>query len=85
MVPIRAETTRRCPFGARASTLRMKCTRQRCQVERKTLLAAALSPSWASEITAQKAGPEWLSLRRADLEPEHLTPAVAVTPQFIGG
>lgn len=41
-----------CFFGACASALRMKCTRQRCQVVPSTLAAAAFSPSWASEITS---------------------------------
>jgi hypothetical protein len=35
-----------------ASTLRMKCTGQRCQVACRTLAMAALMPSWASEITS---------------------------------
>jgi hypothetical protein len=30
----------------------MKCTRQRCQEACRTLAPAALSPSWASEITS---------------------------------
>ena len=39
--------------GTWASALRMKCTRQRCQVAPVRVRAmAALSPSWASEMTS---------------------------------
>ena len=43
-VAMKAETTRFPLFPAWVSTLRMKWTRQRCQVAFKTLEAAALSP-----------------------------------------
>jgi len=40
------------PFGTRAKTLRMKCTRQRCHAApRKTAAIAAFRPVWASEMT----------------------------------
>src|SRR2546430_12337046 len=47
-----AATTRRPCLPAWAKTLRMKCTRQRCQEACSTLATAALSPSCASEITS---------------------------------
>src|SRR3984893_7318879 len=47
-----AATTRRPCLPAWARTLRMKWTRQRCQEACRTLATAALSPSWASEITS---------------------------------
>ena len=49
-VAMKAETTRRPLRPAWASTLRMKWTRQRCQVAFITLATDALMPSWASEI-----------------------------------
>lgn len=52
MVAIRAETMRRWPAGACTSTLRMKCTRQRCQVAEITFRTAAFKPSWALEMTS---------------------------------
>ena len=47
-----AETTRRPLLPAWARALRMKCTRQRCQVARNTRATAALMPSCASEMTS---------------------------------
>lgn len=38
--------------GTQACTLRVKCTRQRCQAAWSTWAMAALRPSWASEITS---------------------------------
>ena len=87
---MKAETTRRPLLPAWASALRMKWTRQRCQVACSTLATAALMPSWASEMTsltprrprarqlAQELGPEGLGLRGADVHAEHLAAAVAV-------
>src|ERR1700732_1309968 len=49
---MKAETTRRPFLLACARALRMKCTRQRCQLAPSTLAAAALRPSWASEMTS---------------------------------
>src|ERR1700736_908297 len=84
-----AATTRRPCLPAWARTLRMKCTRQRCQEACRTLATAALSPSWASEITSltprrprraserRKLGPEGLGLGGADRDAQHLAPAVA--------
>ncbi len=46
----KAETTRRLCLPAWARTLRMKWTRQRCQVAHSTLDTAALMPLWASDI-----------------------------------
>ena len=40
------------PGPREPGALRTKCTRQRCQLVLSTLLAAALSPSWASEMTS---------------------------------
>ncbi len=51
-VAMKALATRRPFLPAWASTLRMTCTRQRCQVAHSTLVTAALMPSWASEITS---------------------------------
>src|SRR5436190_24087375 len=51
-VAMKAATTRRPCLPAWARTLRMKCTRQRCQEACRTLATAALSPSCASEITS---------------------------------
>ena len=73
-----------------ASTLRMKWTRQRCQVAHSTLETAALMPSWASEIDeldaavaaagelAQELGPDRLGLGSADLHAQNLAPAVGI-------
>ena len=47
-----AATIGRCEGPTWASALRMKCTRQRCQVADSTFAAAAFSPSWASEMTS---------------------------------
>src|SRR6202158_2563535 len=70
--------------------LRMKCTRQRCQVASSTLLIAAFSPSWASDTTSltprrprlcrlpQELCPEWFGLGVANGHAEHLAPAVGV-------
>src|SRR3954453_13791887 len=49
---MKAETTRRPLLPAWASALRMKCTRQRCQVALRTFDTAALMPSCASETTS---------------------------------
>src|SRR6266849_6081010 len=49
---MKAATTRRPCLPACARTLRMKCTRQRCQEACSTLETAAFSPSCASEITS---------------------------------
>ena len=87
---MKAETTRRPLLPAWASALRMKWTRQRCQVALSTLATAALMPSWASEIDeldaaqaaagelAQERGPERLGLGGADVHAENFAPAVAV-------
>ena len=45
-----AEIVRRCVLLAKASALRMQCTRQRCQMTSSTFEAAALVPSWLSPI-----------------------------------
>src|SRR3954463_9536627 len=49
---MKAETTRLPLLPACARALRMKWTRQRCQVAVKILETAALMPSWASETTS---------------------------------
>ena len=47
-----AATTSWWPLGTRASTLRAKCTRHRCQLAPCGVLrAAAFKPSWESEMT----------------------------------
>ena len=68
----------------------MKWTRQRCQEAPSTLAAAALSPSWASEMTSltprrprraslrRNSRPERLGLRGTDIQAQHLAPAIAV-------
>lgn len=54
MVRIAAATISCEPLGTRERTLRMKCTRQRCQAAPAiTAPMAALRPSWASEITSR--------------------------------
>src|SRR3954453_12079277 len=68
-VAMNAETTRRPLLPACASTLRMKWTRQRCQVALSTLLAAVLMPSWASETTSlTPCRPRRVSLRRNSVQ-----------------
>ena len=66
MVRIAAATIVWEPLGTWASTLRRKCTRQRCQVAPSiTAAMAALSPAWASEITSLvPVSPRVLSERR---------------------
>jgi len=59
-VPTQAETMRRCVLPACAIALRMKCTRQRCQVAQRILLMAAFSPSWASDTS--RPDPSWPSI-----------------------
>src|SRR4051812_31547478 len=62
---MKAETTRRPLLPAWASALRMKCTRQRCQVALRTFDTAALMPSCASETTSlTPLRPRRASLRR---------------------
>jgi hypothetical protein len=49
----RAATISALRLGTWASTLRRKCTRQRCQAApMNTELMAACSPAWASEMTS---------------------------------
>ena len=68
-VAMKAETTRRPLLPACASTLRMKWTRQRCQVAFSTLATAALMPSWASEMTSlTPRRPRRASLRRNSVQ-----------------
>jgi hypothetical protein len=53
IVRMAAATISAEPRGTRASTLRRKCTRQRCQpVPAMTAPMAAFSPVWASETTS---------------------------------
>src|SRR5271167_379541 len=62
---MKAETTLRPLLPAWAMTLRIKWTRQRCQVQLMTLETAALMPSWASEATSlTPRSPRWASARR---------------------
>ena len=81
------------PFGTTARTLRMKCTRHRCQAApMNTEAIAAFRPVWASVMTsctparprafrrAQERGPERPVLGVADVEPEHLPAAVGGHP-----
>ena len=66
---MKAETTRRPLLPAWARALRMKCTRQRCQVALSTLATAALMPSWASETTSlTPRRPRRVSLRRNSVQ-----------------
>ena len=68
-VAMKAETTRRPLLPAWARTLRMKWTRQRCQVAHRTLVTAALRPSWASETTSfTPRRPRRVSLRRNSVQ-----------------
>ena len=53
IVRIAAATISWLPLGTTASTLRMKCTRQRCQAApMNTEPIAAFRPVWASEMTS---------------------------------
>ena len=63
-VAMKAETTRRPLLPACARALRMKWTRQRCQVALRTLVTVALIPSWASEITSLRSAAWRCSLAR---------------------
>lgn len=63
---MKAETTRRPLLPAWASTFLMKWTRQRCRVVDRTLVAALLRPSWASETTSLT--PRRVSLRRNSVQ-----------------
>jgi len=68
-VAMKAETTRRPLFPAWASALRMKWTRQRCQVAQSTFDTAALMPSWASDTTSlTPRSPRLVSLRRNSVQ-----------------
>ena len=62
----RRRPSRRCPSGTWASTLRRKCTRQRCQAAPSSTPAiAGLRPAWASEMTScTPASPRAFSERR---------------------
>ncbi len=51
-MPTHAETMRRWVLPAWAMALRMKWTRQRCQVAFRIFEIAAFRPSWASETTS---------------------------------
>ncbi len=66
IVRIAAATISALPFGTRASTLRMKCTRQRCQLAPSSTAAiAAFSPVCASEMTnCVPASPRAFRVRR---------------------
>ena len=60
---------RRWVLGACASALRMKCTRQRCQLALSTLAVAALMPSWLSLITSlTPRRPRRIRLRRNSVQ-----------------
>ncbi len=65
-VGMAAATISALPLGTRAKTLRMKCTRQRCQAAPSSTAAiAAFSPVWASEMTSwTPASPRAFSERR---------------------
>ena len=89
IVRIAAATISALPLGTTARTLRMKCTRHRCQAAPSSTEAiAAFRPVWASLMTsctpprprafsdAQERGPERPVLGVADVEPEHLTAPV---------
>ena len=89
IVQMAAATISAEPLGTRASTLRMKCTRQRCHpAPTITAPIAPLRPSWASEITSltpprprarserRKAVQKAPVLGVADGQPEHLAAAV---------
>ena len=66
IVRIAAATISALPLGTRASTLRIKCTRQRCQAAPSSTAAmAAFSPVCASEMTSWvPASPRAFSVRR---------------------
>ena len=82
-VAMKAATTRRPLLSACARTLRMKCTRQRCQVAVTIFDTAASLPfvrvgdhqlsaaQAAPGELAQEIGPEGFGLRGADRYAEH--------------
>ena len=78
MVRIAAATISALPLGTWASTLRRKCTRQRCQAAPSSTAAiAAFSPVWASEMTScTPARPRAFSERRNAVQnaPSSLSP-----------
>ena len=60
----------------------MKCTRQRCQVAFKTRAAAALRPSWASEITSlTPRKPRLVRARRNSVQKVSASEAPMVMPK----
>ena len=73
----------------------MKCTRQRCQVAEITFRIAALSPSWASEMTSfTPRSPRRVRLRRKSvqngsaseaphLQAKHFTASPVLAPMAI--
>ena len=81
---------RRWVLPACAMALRMKCTRQRCQVALNILVMAAFSPSWgirhdeldaaqaASGQAAQEVRPERFSFAVADGHAQHFAAVRAV-------
>src|SRR5215208_5471064 len=78
MVRIAAATISAEPLGTRASTLRRKWTRQRCQpAPAMTAPMACLRPVWASEMTScTPASPRAFRLRRNAVQkaPSSLSP-----------
>ena len=64
-----ALTMHRCVLPACARALRMKCTRQRCQVALSTFDVAALMPSWLSLMTSfTPRSPRRFRLRRNSVQ-----------------
>ena len=93
MVRIAAATISALPLGTWASTLRRKCTRQRCQAAPSSTAGDRLlqpgvgvgddqlHPAQPAGLQrAQERGPERAVLGVADGEPEHLPPAVGADP-----
>jgi hypothetical protein len=78
---MKAETTRLLLLPAWASALRIVCTRQRCQIAFISLATAALTPSWASEVTSlTPRSPRRRSLRRNSLPRSALSRPSAAPP-----
>lgn len=80
-VPMAAEIMRRCVLPAWARALRMKCTRQRCQVAFRTLAVAALMPSWLSLMTSfTPRNPRLFRLRRNSVQKGSASEAPTFSP-----
>ena len=75
---------RRWVLPACAMALRMKCTRQRCQVALNILVMAAFSPSWGirhDELDAAQAASGQAAQRAGGWQPVRRVPALRQGPR----